>query len=178
MDSHKNYKKAFTVVELVIVIVVIAILAAVTIIGYRGIQARARDVAAQKEIVDIYDRATVAVTIGGGDYDDVVNRLNQTALPPAESYYRGTSSLTDVSAQYPIVVSTDDTVLGITYEGKVYFVDTNGVVRSSMQGIWLLQPSGCGPGTVNVSDFAGSVAYAYDVQIKRWTTAPLLWSPC
>ena len=38
-----KYKRGFTIVELLIVIVVIAILAAITIVAYNGIQARATD---------------------------------------------------------------------------------------------------------------------------------------
>lgn len=38
-----SYKKGFTIVELLIVIVVIGILAAITIVAYNGIQSRGRD---------------------------------------------------------------------------------------------------------------------------------------
>jgi type II secretion system protein G len=44
MDKQQNSKQlGFTIVELLIVIVVIAILAAITIVAYNGIQQRARD---------------------------------------------------------------------------------------------------------------------------------------
>lgn len=45
--NHKRYQSGFTIVELLIVIVVIGILAAITIVAYNGVQARAR--VAQKE---------------------------------------------------------------------------------------------------------------------------------
>jgi len=40
---HKNLRRGFTIVELLIVIVVIAILAAISIVAYNGIQARAEN---------------------------------------------------------------------------------------------------------------------------------------
>lgn len=46
----KISKRGFTIVELLIVIVVIAILAAVTIVAYNGIQARSQAVALQAEV--------------------------------------------------------------------------------------------------------------------------------
>lgn len=42
-DKNNTYSKGFTIVELLIVVVVIAILAAITIVAFNGVQARARD---------------------------------------------------------------------------------------------------------------------------------------
>ena len=47
MVSSKNKVNSFTLVELLIVIVVIAILAAISIVAYNGIQQRSRDSAAK-----------------------------------------------------------------------------------------------------------------------------------
>jgi general secretion pathway protein G len=49
----KNKKTGFTIVELLIVIVVIAILAAITIVAFNGIQARARDAQRQNDVKSI-----------------------------------------------------------------------------------------------------------------------------
>ena len=45
--------KAFTIIELLVVIVVIGIIAAVSIVAYNGVQARARDVANESNITHI-----------------------------------------------------------------------------------------------------------------------------
>lgn len=49
-----NKKHGFTIVELLIVIVVIGILAAITIVAYNGIQNRASDTRSQSDIKNVY----------------------------------------------------------------------------------------------------------------------------
>jgi prepilin-type N-terminal cleavage/methylation domain-containing protein len=49
----KNKQRGFTIVELLIVIVVIAILAAITIVAYNGLQQRSRDSARAQDIAGI-----------------------------------------------------------------------------------------------------------------------------
>ncbi|MES2876767.1 MAG: type II secretion system protein GspG [Patescibacteria group bacterium] len=48
-----QYKQAFTVVELMIVVVVIGILASITVVAYRGAQGEARDTERRVDIADI-----------------------------------------------------------------------------------------------------------------------------
>lgn len=59
-------ERGFTIVELLIVIVVIAILAAITIVAYNGIQNRAKASAAQSLANNIAKKAQAFSTLGTG----------------------------------------------------------------------------------------------------------------
>jgi len=61
------YRRGFTIVELLIVIVVIAILAAITIVAYNGIQQRAKAAAAQSEVSQILKKIEAVKTLNGTD---------------------------------------------------------------------------------------------------------------
>ena len=54
----KKTTSGFTIVELLIVIVVIGILAAITIVAYNGVQNRANEVAVQSNLKDLANKVT------------------------------------------------------------------------------------------------------------------------
>lgn len=81
MFNKKSNDSGFTIVELLIVIVVIAILAAITIVAYNGIQSRARDTKRASDLANIekalkaYDTLNSGVrqTYGTGSYTSNVH---------------------------------------------------------------------------------------------------------
>jgi prepilin-type N-terminal cleavage/methylation domain-containing protein len=65
--SAEKYK-GFTIVELLIVVVVIAILAAITIVSYNGIQSRAKESAALNNANQAAKKITTESTVNGNGY--------------------------------------------------------------------------------------------------------------
>lgn len=61
-NNKKYMKKGFTIVELLVVIVVIGILAAITIVSYTGITARANTAAAQSAGINAKSKAEIYYT--------------------------------------------------------------------------------------------------------------------
>lgn len=70
----KRFSKGFTVVELLVVIVVIAILASITIVAYNGIQDQARFAKEQTDLKHIND-AIIIYKSQNGQYPASVNHL-------------------------------------------------------------------------------------------------------
>lgn len=65
MILQNNKQKAFTIVELLIVIVVIGILAAISIVAYNGIQNRARDTAVKDSASQVRSKIETWSSIKG-----------------------------------------------------------------------------------------------------------------
>ena len=68
--TFKDRKTGFTIVELLIVIVVIAILASISIVAYNGIQSRARDTARKSDLSQL-SNATKLYSVDKGDYAEL-----------------------------------------------------------------------------------------------------------
>lgn len=70
MMGKTTTQRGFTIVELLIVIVVIGILAAITIVAYNGVQQRARDVTRSSDIAGI-QKALELYRVDNGVYPSV-----------------------------------------------------------------------------------------------------------
>ena len=65
LNNIKTKERGFTIVELLIVIVVIAILAAITIVAYNGIQQRARNSSYQDAASQLQTKVEAWVAVNG-----------------------------------------------------------------------------------------------------------------
>lgn len=68
MSSTYQRQPGFTIVELLIVIVVIGILAAITIVAYNGVQKRAFDTRRKSDIASIQKALTQYAVVNDGQY--------------------------------------------------------------------------------------------------------------
>ena len=101
MSLKQTKSRGFTIVELLIVIVVIAILAAITIVAYNGIQNRAKQSAAQSLANTIIKKAEAYNTIESTypTYAQLTsNNGNGTAGNPAEAKLDNASVVSDAGA--------------------------------------------------------------------------------
>lgn len=72
-----GFNSAFTIVELLIVVVVIAILAAITVVSYNGIMNRAKVSAAQSDLRNLYNKMEI-FKVNNGRYP----RVAVSSTPP------------------------------------------------------------------------------------------------
>lgn len=80
-------KQGFTIVELLIVVVVIAILAAITIVSYNGIQSRAREAQVQSDTRSLVQAIVAARISTGKTLREITNSTDS----------RGTKALSDAA---------------------------------------------------------------------------------
>lgn len=91
LKRSKQLRPGFTIVELLIVIVVIAILAAISIVAYRGIQDRAYDTTVQSDLRQSFARIQ-QFNIENGKVPTTWSEINQTFVT-TRSAYGGTGFL-------------------------------------------------------------------------------------
>lgn len=113
----------FTLVELLIVIVVIAILAAITMVAYGGIQDKANDVAVQSDLANYAKKAEI-FKIDNGHYPtpSSTDLASLGITPTKNSYYQNNYNL------YYATIGPDYDVYGFTARSKsgtVFYATSN-----------------------------------------------------
>jgi prepilin-type N-terminal cleavage/methylation domain-containing protein len=89
MIQKQSKSRGFTIVELLIVIIVIAILAAITIVAYNGVQNRARTSSAQaasnmlQKKIEAFNAATGAYPVTGSSLVTQMATVNESSLTGA-----------------------------------------------------------------------------------------------
>lgn len=101
VDLLKQRARGFTIVELLIVVVVIAILAAITIVSYQGITARANDAAVQNDLSAVAKKLQVYY-VENGAYPQDTTQLAAAKIGASRGSYgrHATANLGDYNFLY------------------------------------------------------------------------------
>ena len=133
MRIKQTQQTGFTIVELLIVIVVIGILAAITIVAYNGIQGRANDAAIRSDLVNIAKQL------------DTIKAVSSTSTYPTTGELASTNKLSVAKNSYEksrnnlYYCRTADNlnyaVGAVSTSGKNMFL-VNGEVKDAAVAVW------------------------------------------
>lgn len=150
MKVGKN-KQGFTIVELLIVVVVIAILAAITIVAYNGIQNRTHDSAVQADLKNLGTQAG-RVHAETGSYP--LPGSTTTAPAGVGTVKASKNSYTSNTTNFYYCVSNANdkfTIAGRSKSGKTWVYYSNGGIREFTPA-WALSSDICTP-TLDTSSY-------------------------
>lgn len=143
-------KAGFTIVELLIVVVVIAILAAITIVGYTGIQNQTHDSAIKSDLNTVKKKIDLYV-VDNGRVPNSVQLVAATAPFRASKQSYAVRPTTDHNLIY--CSSTDTTVYAViaySKSGKKFIVTNNSSV-TEFDNPWTDQAVACQGAVANYS---------------------------
>lgn len=166
MQWAKQKQDAFTIVELLIVIVVIAILAAVTVVAYSGVQNRTYDSAVQSDLANIakkYELYKADSPAGIYPYGAALNNGDAFRMAISRNAYDSNSSYQLLNCTSTTTQGSDYAMLALSKSGKRFYIaSTSGGVKEYLgAGNWVNSVNNCTdvlPGSIgNGSGFGSGV---------------------
>lgn len=165
-------QRGFTIVELLIVIVVIAILAAVTVVAYTGVQNRAHDTAVQNDLETIakkFELYKIDSSAGLYPYGATLNNGDAFRLAVSRNSYEPTSAYQLLNCTSATTPGIDYAILAVSKSGNRYYVgsETGGVKLYTGGGSWISTTTICA--TILVDSVGNGAGYGSNVW-RTWTT--------
>lgn len=126
----KNKNSGFTIVELLIVVVVIAILSALAIVAYNGVQNRANDAAIQSDLANIAKKVKLyhaeygVYPAGSAQLASLGLRVSKSSY--GNHFFNGTGYYNLVYCRVPAVNPTQFALIAFGKSGKNYQYNSNG----------------------------------------------------
>lgn len=160
----------FTIVELLIVVVVIAILAAITIVSYNGIRQRATEASVQATLSQVNEKVLAYAALHGGAYPDTLADAEYTSSASSSVSFQYTSDNTASPAEYALTASDGPAGTTTYYVSSTQTAATSGIAPGHNLIVWDKSNDSTAP-------VAPSSGVAIDTSVFRNTTASMRLSP-